>query len=127
MLDELVTVVSTKTGLSQDQVKAGLGIVLRFAQEKMGAKFSGVQTLIPGVDALIAAAPQAGGVAGFASGLLGSFGATSKIAGVAALVGAAEKAGISEAQLLNLAQQAASFIEQKHPELGAALKSVVQV
>jgi len=127
MLDELINVVSSKSGLSADQTRAGLGIVLRFAQEKMGAKFSQVQSLLPGVDALITAAPQAGGLGALASGLLGSFGGTSKLAGLATLVGAAEKAGISESQLMNLAQQAVAFVEQKHPEIGGILKSAVHV
>ncbi len=107
MLDALIDQISTKLGITPDQARAGLGIVLKFAQTEMGPKFTEIEGLVPGVDALIAAAPAAGGLGGMLGGLLGS----SKLGGLAGLIGQAEQAGLSKDQLVGIGQHAVQFLE----------------
>lgn len=126
MLDEMIATVSAKTGLSTDQTRSAVGLLLRLAQEKLGPDFAKVQGILPEADALIAAAPQPGGLGAFAGSLLGSFGGgASKLAGLATLVSAAEKAGIGEEQLMSAGKAAADYVSAKHPEIGGLLAKVL--
>lgn len=112
MLEEIISKISGKTHLSEDQVRAGLGIILKFAKTELGPKFDLVESHIPEVPALIAAAPEAGGLAGALGGLLGGFGG-GKLAGLAGLVGQAEQAGLNKDQLAGIGQHAVEFLEAK--------------
>lgn len=119
MLDELIAKIEAKVGITHEQAKAGLGIVLKFAQTELGPKFDPIRTAVPGVDALIAAAPAAGGLAGALGGMLGSFGGgAGKLAGLAGLIGQAEKAGLSKDQLVGIGQQATDFLKAKGGKAG---------
>jgi hypothetical protein len=125
MLDPLIQYICGKTGLGEDQVKTGLGLLLRLAQQQMGDDFSKVQSFLPEADQLIAAAPQAEGLGGMASGLLGAFGG-GKLAGLASLVSAGEQAGLDKASLSAVAEHAVAFIEsQGNGDLAAALKGLL--
>jgi hypothetical protein len=118
MIDELIATISTKLNITPDQAKAGLGIVLKFAKTELGPKFDMVESHVPGIDALIAAAPEAGGVAGALTGMLGGLGGMfggggSKLAGLAGLVGQAEQAGLNKDQLEGIGKQAVDFLPAK--------------
>lgn len=127
MLDELLNKIQAKTGLTPDQSKAALGLVLKLAKDKLGPDFSKISAVLPGAEALIAGAPQAGGLAGMASGLLGSFGGgAGKLAGLASLAGAAQKAGLSMEQVTGAGQQAAEYLKAKGgPALGDMIKKAL--
>lgn len=124
MLDELIAKISTKLNITPDQTRAGLGIVLKFAQTEMGPKFDTVRSVVPDVDALIAAAPAPGGMAGALGGLLGGFGG-GKLAGLAGLVGQAEQAGLSKDQLIAIGQHAVAFLETQG-DRGAEVASLIK-
>ncbi len=71
---ELVKQLVTQFGVSEAQAKGGVGLLLKMAQSRLGADFGQVATALPWVNDLIAAAPQAGGAAKLAGGLLGAMG-----------------------------------------------------
>jgi hypothetical protein len=127
MLDELLTKIQAKTGLTPEQSKAGLGLVLKLAKEKLGPNFAKVSAALPGAEALIASAPQAGGLAGMASGLLGSFGGgAGKLAGLASMLGAAQKVGLNQEQLTGIGKQAAEYLQAKGgPAVGDLVKKLL--
>ncbi len=56
------------------QAQGGAGLIFKLAQSKQGGDFSKIAAALPGVQELIAAAPQSGGLAKLAGGLLGSIG-----------------------------------------------------
>jgi hypothetical protein len=119
MVDELINKITAKVGITPDQAKAGLGIVLKFAQSELGPKFEPIRSAIPGVDQLIANAPAAGGLAGALGGMLGGFGGgASKLAGLAGLIGQAEKAGLNKDQLVGIGQQASDYLKAKGGKAG---------
>lgn len=114
MLDELLTKIQAKTGLTPEQSKAGLGLVLKLAKDKLGPNFDKVAAALPGAEALIAGAPQAGGLAGLAGGLLGGLGGgAGKLAGLASVLGAAQKVGLNQDQLMGIGKQAADYLQAK--------------
>lgn len=125
MLDQLIQYICGETNLSKDQVSAGLGLLLKLAQQRMGDDFSKVQGFLPEADQLIADAPQAGALGGLAGGLLGAFGG-GKLAGLASLLSAGQQAGLDESSLTAVAQKAVAFIEsQGNGELAGALKALL--
>ena len=112
MLDELIASIVAKLNITPEQAKAGLGLVLRFAQTELGQKFDAVKSFLPGADDLIAAAPQAGGIGGMLGGLGGMFGGeASKIGGLASLLSSAETVDLSKEHLLQIGQQVADKVK----------------
>ena len=129
MLDEMIAKVSAKLHITPDQAQAGLGILLKFAKGQLGPKFDEVRALFPDVDALIAKAPAADGLLGAMGGLMGGFGGAGKVAGLANLVGQAQKAGLTKEQLYGVATQAADFLQAKGgkaAEVAGLLKGLLQ-
>lgn len=113
MLDEMIAKVSAKLHITPDQATAGLGILLKFAQGQLGPKFDEIRALVPEVDSVIAKAPAADGLLGAMSGLMGGFGGAGKVAGLANLVGQAQKAGLTKEQLYGVGTQAVEFLQAK--------------
>lgn len=72
-------------GVNEDQATGGAGAVFKQAKNNMSAgDFSQLLEAVPGIDSLIAKAPEGGGLAGKASSLLGgSSGSASGMAGLA--------------------------------------------
>jgi len=59
-------------GVSKEQATGGAGAVFKEAKNNMSSgDYSQLLNAVPGIDSLISAAPQAGGLAGKASSLLG--------------------------------------------------------
>ena len=59
-------------GVSEEQAKGGAGAVFKEAKNNMSpGDYSQLLNAVPGIDSLISKAPQAGGMAGKASSLLG--------------------------------------------------------
>ncbi len=81
-------------GVSEEQATGGAGAVFREAKSNMSpGDYSQLLNAVPGIDSLISAAPQAGGLAGKASSLLG--GSAGSVGGVAALTDSFSKLGLS--------------------------------
>ena len=61
-----------KLGVTEDQATGGSGAVFKEAKNNMDpGDYSQLLNSVPGIDSLISAAPQSGGLAGQASSLLG--------------------------------------------------------
>jgi hypothetical protein len=81
-------------GVSEDQATGGAGAVFKEAKNNMSSgDYSQLLNAVPGIDSLISAAPQAGGLAGKASSLLGGSAGSAK--GMAALADSFSKLGLS--------------------------------
>ena len=62
-----------KLGVSEEQATGGAGAVFKEGKNNMSSgDYSQLLDAVPGIDSLISAAPQAGGLGGKASSLLGS-------------------------------------------------------
>ncbi len=81
-------------GVNEAQAAGGAGAIFKEAKNNMGdSDYSQLLKAIPGIDSLIDSAPQASGLAGKASSLLG--GASGSVAGMSALTDSFAKLGLS--------------------------------
>ena len=83
---ELIGLLTSQLGVTEQQATGGAGSLFGFAKEQMGVSdFDVVSSALPGVDSLIGAAPDTGSSAlGSASSLLGgSSGGLGDMAGIA--------------------------------------------
>lgn len=74
-MNELIAQLVKQLGVQENQAQGGAGLLFKLAKDKLGGDFSKVSAALPGVDALISKAPQAGGVAGMLGGLASKLGA----------------------------------------------------
>ena len=71
-----------KLGVSEEQATGGAGAIFKEGKNNMSSDdYSQLLNAVPGIDSLISAAPQAGGLGGTASSLLG--GSAGSMAGLA--------------------------------------------
>jgi hypothetical protein len=81
-------------GVNEKQATGGAGAVFREAKNNMTpGDYSQLLNAIPGIDSLIQAAPQLGGLAGKASSMFGS--SSGSVQGMAALTDSFAKLGLS--------------------------------
>ena len=81
-------------GVSEEQATGGSGAVFKEAKNNMSpGDYSQLLKAVPGIDSLISKAPQAGGLAGKASSLLG--GSAGSVKGMAGLADSFSKLGLS--------------------------------
>ena len=83
-----------KLGVSEDQATGGSGAVFKEAKNNMDpGDYSQLLSAVPGIDSLISAAPQTGGLAGKTSSLLGGSGGSAT--GMANLADSFSKLGLA--------------------------------
>lgn len=79
---DIVKIVAEKTGVTEDQARGGLGLLLNLLKSQLDeATYSKVIGFIPGSAEMLAAAPEAGGIMGAIGGMIG--GDTGEMAKVA--------------------------------------------
>jgi len=93
---DLVSTLVSQLGIQESQAKGGAGLIFSQIKESLGGDFSKVASALPGVNDLISAAPQAGGIAKLAGGLMGALGGD-KAAGLGSLASLAS--GFSQLKL----------------------------
>jgi hypothetical protein len=81
-------------GVTRPQAEGGAGAVFKQAKNNMsGGDYSQLQSALPGIDSLIKAAPESGGLTGKASSMLGS--SSPSVQGLSALTGSFSKLGLA--------------------------------
>ncbi len=73
-MNELIAQLVSQLGVQEGQAKGGAGLLFKLAQDKLGGDFGKVAQMLPGVQDLISAAPQAGGAAKALGGLASMLG-----------------------------------------------------
>ncbi len=58
-MNELVSELTSKLGIQEDQAKGGAGLIFNVARARLGGDFTKVAGAVPGIQGLMAAAPQA--------------------------------------------------------------------
>jgi hypothetical protein len=90
---DLIQQLTSNLGVQEDQAKGGVGLLLKLAQDKLGAgEFSQVADAIPGANDMMSSAPDSGG------GIAGTIG------GIASALGGSKAEGLGD-----LASLAAGF------------------
>ena len=92
--DKLIGSLTGLLGVNEEQATGGAGAVFREAKKNMSSgDFSQLLNAIPGIDSLIKAAPQSGGLAGKAASMFGS--SSGSLQGISALTDSFAKLGLS--------------------------------
>jgi len=120
---ELVEKLVSQLGISSDQAEGGLGLIMKMAQEKLGAaEFSQLGEIIPGADALIGKAPETGAGGGEAGGGLlgkvtsavgGLLGGGDDGGGLGGLAGGFSALGLDVSKIGDFVSMVLDFVKEK--------------
>jgi hypothetical protein len=111
-------------GVSDEQATGGAGLLFKLAQEKLSSgEFAQVKDAVPGIENLMAEAPQAGGLTGALGGLASSLGGGgSQLAGLAELAGGFQNLGLDSGMIGKFIPIVLSFVQSKG---GDAIKQML--
>lgn len=122
---ELLDLLTSQLGISEDQAKGGAGALFNLAKEQLGNDdFRGIANAIPGMDDLLSAAPDGGGF-GAAMGKLSAMlgGKNQKLGGLASLAGIFKGLGLDMDMVGKFVPVILSFVQAKG---GAGLREKLQ-
>ncbi len=72
---ELLQEIVKQLGVSEEQAKGGTGMIFNLAKNKLGPdEFGRIADIVPGMDNLLSAAPEPGGIAGAIGNIASAFG-----------------------------------------------------
>ncbi len=114
-MNELITQLVSQLGVQEGQAKGGAGLLLKMAQSKLGGDFSKVSAVIPGIQDLIKAAPEAGGASKLLGGLAGALGGgkAGGLADLASLAGGFSQLKLDPQMISKFAPIILSFVQSK--------------
>ena len=121
---EIINVLMDQLGVNEDQAKGGAGAIFNLVKDKISdGDFSQLSAAVPGMDDLLAAAPESSGLAG-AIGGLGSIlgGSAEKLGGLANLADSFNKLGLDMDMVAKFIPVIAAFVQSKG---GDALKNIL--
>ena len=122
---ELLQLLTSQLGVSEEQAKGGAGLLFKMAAEKLGSDdFSEVAKAVPGVEDLISSAPEAGGVSaalgGFASSLGGG---AEQLGNLASLASGFKNLNLDSDMVGKFIPIVVSFVQSKG---GDTVKSILE-
>jgi hypothetical protein len=126
---ELLQTLTSQLGISEEQAKGGSGLLFKMAKEKLGAgDFGGIASAVPGVEDLISAAPQSGGLAGGLGGALGGLasslgGGAGQLGNLMSLAGGFKELNLDSGMIAKFIPIVMSFVQSKG---GDAAKSMLE-
>jgi hypothetical protein len=129
VVKDLINQLTQNLGVNEGQAKGGAGLIFKLVKEKLGAgDFGQVANSVPGVDDLINAAPESGGL-GKAMGGIGSAlgGGAGKLGDMASLASGFSKLGLDTGMVGKFVPVVLSFVQSKGGDtiknlLGGVLK-----
>lgn len=115
---ELLDLLTSQLGISEDQAKGGAGALFNLAKEQLGSDdFRGIAKAIPGMDDLLSAAPDAGGFGAAMGGLTAMLGGKNqKLGGLASLAGIFKGLGLEMDMIGKFVPVMLSFVQAKGGE-----------
>jgi hypothetical protein len=113
-MNELISKLMEQLGVREEQAKGGAGLLLKLAQSQLGADFSKIAGVLPGVQELIDNAPDVGGASKLLSGLAGALGGGGKdLAGLASLAGGFKNLDLDTGMIAKFAAVLMEFLKGK--------------
>ena len=112
---ELVQMLTSQLGISEEQAQGGSGLLFKMAKEKLGAEeFSQVASAVPDAENLISSAPETGGVSGALGGLASSLGGgAGKLGNLASLAGGFKNLNLDSGMVGKFIPVVMSFVQSK--------------
>ena len=126
-MNELIAQLVSQLGVQEGQAKGGAGLLLKLAQSKLGGDFSKVSAVIPGIQELIKAAPEAGGASKLLGGLAGALGGgkAGGLADLASLAGGFSQLKLDPQMISKFVPIILSFVQSKGGQEAVKLLSGV--
>lgn len=120
--DDLVKLLTTDLGITNDQAKGGAGALFNYAKEGLSDKeFDQVSDVVPDMPGYLDAIPALGGSS---TGMLGK--ATQTLVGMPAVTAAFEKLGLSPDMVGLMTPLLVNYVDKKGGEaVGGLLKNVL--
>lgn len=111
---ELVSMLTQSLGVNESQAKGGAGLLFGMAKEKLGGDFGQVEAAVPGMDNLLAAAPEVGGKAGALGGMAQALGGgAGQLGSLAGLAAEFSKLGLDSGMVGKFIPVLLSFVQSK--------------
>lgn len=106
---ELVQMLTSQLGISDDQARGGTGLLLNMAKEKLGGgDFGALANAIPDASGMMAQAPsEGGGLMGAVGGMLGG-----DAGGMASLIGGFSKLGLDADMVQKFVPVVMQFLQE---------------
>ncbi len=128
-MKELVDMLTKKLGVSGTQAEGGAGVLLKAAQQKLGAAdFGKMLGGVPGLTDLMKKAPAAGGgggLGGLLGGLAGAVGGNAAL--IATIVGGFSKLGLKADDAKRFAPIILGYLRTKvGPDVASKLESALK-
>ncbi len=122
---ELLQLLTSQLGVSEEQASGGAGLLFKLAQEKLSTgEFDQISNAVPGVDQLISSAPSSGGLAGMLGGLVSSFGGgAGQLGTLASLAGSFGKLNLDADMVGKFIPVVLSFVQSQG---GGTVKSLLE-
>ena len=122
---ELIQMLTSQLGISDEQATGGAGLLFKMAKDKLGgADFSQVASTIPDVEKLISSAPKAGGIAGALGGFASTLGGgAGQLGNLAALASGFKKLNLDSGIVSKFIPIIMSFVQSKG---GDGIKGILE-
>ena len=112
---EIIKMLTSQLGVTEEQAKGGSGLLFKMAKEKLGSdEFSQVASAVPGLEDLISSAPESGGLSGALGGLAPSLGGgAGKLGSLASLAGGFKNLNLDSGMVGKFIPIVISFVQSK--------------
>jgi hypothetical protein len=124
---DIVAFVAEKMGIDQEKAKGAVGLVMKFARDRLGdERFAQLSQYLPAAAELAEGAPEAGGITGALGGLASKFmgGGAGQMADLA---GGMSKLGMDAGDIKPLGESVLSFFQENgQTDAVSLLKDVVK-
>ncbi|NIA19459.1 MAG: DUF2780 domain-containing protein [Xanthomonadaceae bacterium] len=122
---EILNLLTEQLGINTEQAKGGSGAIFSLVKEKLGdGDFGKIAEVVPGMDDLLASAPQSGGgggLGGMAAGLASKLGGG--VGGLGSLVGAFKSLDLDSGMVGKFVPVILSYVQSKG---GDSIKSLLE-
>lgn len=122
---ELTGILMQQTGVTQVQAEGGAGAIFQLAKQRMSEEaFGRLNQAVPGMDGLLAAAPQQStSLGGLAAGALGG---NSTVGSAVSLISAFQQLDLSQGMVTQFTPIVVDYVKQRGgPELGNLLQLAI--
>ncbi len=112
---EMLNALVENLGVSEEQAKGGAGAIFSMVKDKLGGEnFNQIADVVPGMDDILSAAPESGGVSGLIGGLASKLGGgAEKLGGLASLAGAFKGLDLDAGMVGKFAPIILAFVQSK--------------
>ncbi len=119
---ELLQLITSQLGVSDTQAEGGAGLLFKLAKENLGSDdFGKIATAVPGIEGLLSAAPESGGMSSLIGGLASSFGGSSKLGNLASLAGGFKNLGMDSGLVGKFIPIVLSFVQSKGGDMAKGI------